>query len=77
MDKEIRKWKKKHAEAIRASMANPGACDYKPFEPLYMYCKMCSSAIEVHLWLHVITFPVIPGEDLISTSVLCCYPGFL
>ena len=24
MDKEIRKWKKKHAEAIRASMANPG-----------------------------------------------------
>lgn len=26
MDKEIRKWKKKHAEAIRASMANPGMC---------------------------------------------------
>ena len=24
MDKEIKKWKKKHAEAIRASMANPG-----------------------------------------------------
>lgn len=36
MDKEIRKWKKKHAEAIRASMANPGVCDYKPFEPLYV-----------------------------------------
>lgn len=24
MDKEIKKWKKKHTEAIRASMANPG-----------------------------------------------------
>ena len=24
MEKEIKKWKKKHAEAIRASMANPG-----------------------------------------------------
>lgn len=24
MDKEIKKWKKKHTDAIKASMANPG-----------------------------------------------------
>ena len=41
MDKEIRKWKKKHAEAIRASMANPGM--YLAIGQLHVELKLTST----------------------------------
>ena len=38
--REIRKWKKKHPEAIKASMANPGTIDFLFFSSLNLFINL-------------------------------------